>query len=244
MKWIATVIMTSAIAAGQTSPSTNVREAARRPAKQYTMEQFLDTTSISGGFFSADESRILFSSNKTGIWNAYTIAVGGGEWTPVTKSTTDSTYAVSFFPTDNRMLITRDQGGNELDHLYVLGEDGAERDLTPGEKLKAGFLDWTHDGSAFYVTSNERDPKFFDVYRYDAKTYSRTLFFENKDGYFPAGVSDDAQWVSLAKVNTTNDSDIYLWNAALKTTTKISPHTGRRTSRRRRSIRRRSISTS
>jgi dipeptidyl aminopeptidase/acylaminoacyl peptidase len=225
MRWIAPAILASAIAA-QSRPAQNLREATPRPAKQYTMEQFLDTTSISGGFFSADESRILFSSNRTGIWNAYTIPAAGGEWTPVTRSAKDSTYAVSFFPTDNRILITRDQGGNELGHLYVLGEDGAERDLTPGEKLKADFLGWTHDGSAFYVTSNERDPKFFDIYRYDAKSYSRTLFFENTDGYFPAGVSDDAQWVSLAKVNTTNDSDIYLWNAALKTSKNISPHTG------------------
>jgi hypothetical protein len=37
-----------------------------RPSKQYTIEQFLDTTSMSGASFSADESRILFSSNKTG----------------------------------------------------------------------------------------------------------------------------------------------------------------------------------
>ena len=80
----------------------------------------MTTTSITGASFSADESRILFSSNKTGIWNAYTIPVAGGEWTPMTKSTTDSTYAVSFFPKDDRILFTRDQGGNELNHLYVL----------------------------------------------------------------------------------------------------------------------------
>ena len=95
-----------------------------RPSKQYTIEQFLDTTSMSGASFSPDESRILFSSNKTGIWNAYTVAVTGGEWTPVTQSTTDSTYAVAFFPKDDRILYTRDQGGNELNHLYVLGKDG------------------------------------------------------------------------------------------------------------------------
>ena len=81
-----------------------------RAPKQYTIEQFLNTVSISGASFSADESRLLFSSNKTGIWNAYTVSAGGGEWTPVTASTTDSTYAVSFFPHDDRILITRDQG--------------------------------------------------------------------------------------------------------------------------------------
>jgi hypothetical protein len=41
-----------------------------RPLKQYTIEQFLGTTSIGGASFSPDESRLLFSSNKTGIWEA------------------------------------------------------------------------------------------------------------------------------------------------------------------------------
>jgi dipeptidyl aminopeptidase/acylaminoacyl peptidase len=227
MKWIASLILAAALVGSQPAqPPRSAAAAARRPLKQYTIEQFLDTTSIAGASFAPDESRILFSSNKTGIWNAYTIPVGGGPWTPVTASTKESTYAVSFFPHDNRMLITRDQGGNELNHLYVLAADGGERDLTPGSRLKAQFMSWAHDGSAFYVSSNERDPKFFDLYRYDAKTYDRVLFFENKDGYFPGRVSADGQWVALVKERTTNDSDIYVWNAATKATTHISKHAG------------------
>jgi dipeptidyl aminopeptidase/acylaminoacyl peptidase len=190
------------------------------------MEQLLDTTAIQGASFSADESRLLFSSNRTGIWNAYTIPVAGGPWTMVTKSTSDSTYAVSFFPHDNRVLLTRDQGGNELNHLYVLAEDGSERDLTPGDRLRAQFGGWTPDGSAFYVISNERDPRFFDIYRYDARTYARTMFFENTDGYLPAEVSGDGNWVALSRVTTTNDSDVYLWNASSKATRHITKHSG------------------
>ena len=208
--------------------ASQVVQAPRQP-KQYTIEQFLNTTSVSGASFSPDESRLLFSSNKTGIWNAYTILVSGGSWTPVTSSTTDSTYAVSFFPSDDRILITHDRGGNELNHLYVRTTSGDERDLTPGDKLKATFMQWTPDGSAFYVQTNERDPKAFDIYRYDSKTYSRTLFFENTDAYFPAQVSDDGKWVSLEKVITTNDSDVYVWNASSKKTTRISAHQGQAT---------------
>jgi dipeptidyl aminopeptidase/acylaminoacyl peptidase len=226
MRLIAAILVPAALAASQVAPANKPAGTSPRAVKQYTMEQFLDTTSIQGASFSADESRLLFSSNKTGIWNAYTIPVGGGVWTPVTTSTKDSTYAVSFFPHDNRVLVTRDQAGNELNHLYVLAEDGAERDLTPGDKIKAQFGGWTHDGSAFYVASNERDARFFDLYRYDAKTYARTMFFENKNGYLPAGVSDDAQWVALSKANTTNDSDMYLWNASSKETRHISKHAG------------------
>ena len=197
-----------------------------RPFKQYTIEQFLDTTSISGASFSHDESRLLFSSNKTGIWNAYTMPVSGGTWTPVTTSTTDSTYAVSFFPNDDRVIITRDQGGNELNHLYVRTPSGDERDVTPGSNLKAQFAGWTPTGDAFYVSTNERDPKFFDIYRLEAAGYARTLVFENKDGYFPSDVSDDGKWVSLEKVNTTNDSDLFVWNAATGKTVRVSEHSG------------------
>src|SRR3954463_5029110 len=136
MKWISCLTVAASIAVSGAARQAVAPQT--RPQKQYTMEQFLDTTSITGASFSPDESRILFSSNKTGIWNAYTVPVGGGAWTPVTTSTTDSTYAITYFPNDTRILITRDQGGNELNHVYVLG-DGAERDLTPGGKLKAEF---------------------------------------------------------------------------------------------------------
>jgi len=114
-----------------------------RPSKQYTIEQFMNVTGVRAAGFSADESRFLFSSNKTGIWNAYSIPVGGGAWTPVTTSTVDSTFAVAYFPTDDRVLFTRDQGGNELNHIYVKMLDGQEKDLTPGEKLKAQFSGWS-----------------------------------------------------------------------------------------------------
>ena len=198
----------------------------RKPSKEYTIEQFLDTLAIAGASFSGDESRILFSSNKTGIWNVYSVPVTGGPWTQITSSTTDSTYAVSFFPKDDRILLTRDQGGNELNHVYVRTPDGQERDLTPGDKLKASFAGWTPDGAAFFISSNERDPKFFDLYRYDSKTYERTLFYTNDGGFFPAGVSDDGRWVSLTKLNTTADSDIYLWDAQTKEARHLSPHKG------------------
>ena len=90
-----------------------------------------------------------------------------------------------YFPKDDRILFTRDQGGNELNHLYVRTPDGQERDLTPGEKLKAAFAGWTPDGSAFYVATNERDPRFFDIYRYDAKTYERTLLLQERARLLP-----------------------------------------------------------
>ncbi|WP_431099772.1 prolyl oligopeptidase family serine peptidase [Roseateles noduli] len=211
---------TAATAKAQARPSQP------RPAKPYTIEQFMATTSVRGASFSQDERRILFSSNATGIFNVYSQSVDGGEPVALTKSTTESHYAVSYFRNDDRVLFTRDQGGNENNHLIVRELDGSERDLTPGDKVKAGFSGWSRDGDAFFVTTNERDARYIDVYRYDAKTYARTLIYQNNDGNAVFDVSGDGRWVALGKTNTTADSDVYLYDTQSKETKHLTPHQG------------------
>ena len=199
---------------------------AARPSKQYGIEEFIESTGVAGASFSADESRILFSSNRSGVWNVYSMPVGGGEWTPVTTSTTDNTYSVAYFPNDDRVLVTRDEGGNELDHLYVIDPEGNERDLTPGGNLKADFMGFSQDGGSFYVITNERDPRYFDVYRYDSDDYGRELVFRNDAGYEPSEISPDGRWLALGQTHTTNDSDLHVVELATGEVTKVSQHEG------------------
>lgn len=199
----------------------------KRPSKQYTIEQFMETVTVRGASFSPDEKEILFSSNeKDGIFNAYTVPITGGPAKPLTASKTDTTYAVSFFPNDRRILYTRDQGGDEKNHLYVRELDGSERDLTPGKDLKASFAGWSRDRKSFYVASNERDPKFFDIYKYDAKRYGRSMFFKNEIGYEVAGISGDERWIALDRPNTTTDGDVFLYDLEKKSLTHITKHEG------------------
>jgi dipeptidyl aminopeptidase/acylaminoacyl peptidase len=200
------------------------KTAKQRPSRQYTIEDFMDTVRISGASFSADESVILVSSDETGIFNAYAISLSTTRRIPVTRSTNDSTFAISYFPKDNRFLFTRDRGGDEHNHLYVRELDGSERDLTPGEKLKASFAGWSRDDRAFYVLSNERDKRFFDLYRYDAAAYQRALLYQDTTGYRFGDISDDAKWIAFEKPNTTADSDIYLYDVTTKEMKHISPH--------------------
>jgi len=208
------------------APSLAFADAPVRKPKSYTIEQFLATEAINGASFSADEKRILFSSNRTGIYNVYAMPVAGGAATALTDSKGDSTFAVSFFPHDDRFLFTRDKGGNELNHLFVKGTDGSEKDLTPGEKLKAVFLGWNRAGDAFYVQTNERDARYFDVYRYDAKTYERKTIYQDDKGWQLGAMSDDERFLAFAKPNTTADSDMYLWDAKTKEATLLSKHDG------------------
>jgi dipeptidyl aminopeptidase/acylaminoacyl peptidase len=197
-----------------------------RPSKHYTIEQFMNTIAVGGASFSPDEKEILFSSDETGIRNVYSIPVTGGKARALTTSTTDTTSSIAYFPKDARFLYTRDQSGNELNHLYVREKDGSERDLTPGDKLKAGFYGWSHDKKSFFVSTNERDPKYFDLYRYDINSYDRVLLYKNESGYEVEAVSPDGQWVVVAQPISTADNDLYVYSVAKKETRKISEHTG------------------
>ena len=216
----------AAVAAGKPAVATAAEAKPAKPSKRYTIEQFMATVNIGGASFSADESRILFHSNETGIFNVYAMPVAGGKPVQLTHSKTDSHYAVGFFPGDDRFLYTRDQAGNELNHLYVRELDGSERDLTPGDKLKAEFQGWAGDDSAFYVSTNERDERFFDLYRLDAKTYARTLVFKNEAGWQIGDVSRDGRWLALGKTNTTADSDVHLADLKSGAVKHITPHQG------------------
>ncbi len=195
-----------------------------RPKRLYTIEQFLATTAISRPAISSDGSKVLFTSDASGIPNVQVVPFGGGKIEPLTKSTVESTYGVSWFPKDDRILFTHDQGGDEQNHLYVLAE-GKATDLTPGPKLKAMFIAWSHDDKAFFVETNERDPRYFDVYRYDAATYKRTLLYENTKEYSVVDISGDGRFISLEKPTTTSDNDLYLWDTEGRSLIHLSPHT-------------------
>lgn len=180
---------------------------------RYDAEAFFTTTSYalaSGYAWSPDDSELLVSSDETGIFNVYSVATADGSKKPLTTSTTDSTFAVSWFPGDARVLFTADQGGNELDHLYVRELSGETRDLTPGDEVKALFGGWSADGEHFYALTNERDPAAFDVYRYAADDYQRTLVFENTETLEVSAISPDGSTIALVKPRTSADSDIYL----------------------------------
>jgi len=208
------------------APAQKRKEAAARNVKQYTIEQFMDTTRIRDSSFSPDEKSILFSSNKSGIFNVYTVPVTGGAPRQLTNSAKETTYAVSYFPHDARFLYMHDQGGNENSHLYMMDAEGKETDLTPGEKTKAGFIGWSHDKKSFFFSTNERDPRFFDIYEMTIADFRRSLVYQDTAGYELGAISNDKKYIAFAKPNTTIDSDIYLYNTETKELKNISEHQG------------------
>src|SRR5215813_1564010 len=60
--------------------------ATERQVQTYSVEDFYKTNDFFGGSFSPDKSKILLSSNLTGIFNVVSIPVAGGTPTSLTHS--------------------------------------------------------------------------------------------------------------------------------------------------------------
>jgi dipeptidyl aminopeptidase/acylaminoacyl peptidase len=225
---VASTISVFAAACGASPDAGRPQATAEQPLvpRQYSVADFYENTQFSGASWARDKQRILVSSNRSGIWNAYVVPVAGGDPVALTQSATNSVFALSSFPGDDRILFSSDEGGNELTHIYVRNPDGSSRDLTPGKKLKSNFLGWSGDDASFFVSTNERDQRYFDLYEIAADTYERTLLYRNTEGFQLGPISRNKRYVALVKPRTTSDTDIYLHDRQSNTTKNITAHTG------------------
>jgi dipeptidyl aminopeptidase/acylaminoacyl peptidase len=210
------------------------QETAASPAKHnlYSAADFFGTTSFgmpssSGHTFSPDGSKVLITSDETGVFNAYAVDISTGERKAVTESTSNYHSAVSYFPADERVLFTADGGGDELNHVWVKELDGSTRDLTATDNTKASFAGWSADGSQFYILSNERDPKSMDLYLYSAENYDREMVFQNEMSLAISDISPDGRWIAMVKPVSSADSNVYLVETSFNAEPKlITQHDG------------------
>ena len=187
---------------------------------QYSIEQFMDNENAFSNGFSSDKSKVLITSNRSGIYNIYSTPVAGGEMMQITQSDSASVFGISYFPDDDRILFRMDGNGDEIYKIFV--KDGEEINrLTPAENVRALFRGWAKDGKSFFYGSNERDARYMDHYEMDISDFSSTIVYQNNDGMQFGGMSDDRKYILLSKPINTNDSNMYLLNNENGTMTKI-----------------------
>lgn len=169
---------------------------------------------------------LLVSNDETGIFNAWEIPVDGSSPRQLTSSSTNSVFAISYLPADNRILYRSDQGGNEIGHIYLRKEDGSTMDLTPDSAAKAEFVQWSRDKKSFLYLSNKRDPRFMDLYELEISEFTPKLIYRNDSGLDVSAISNSKRYVALSKTVTTANSDIYLYDLMDKKMKLITSHEG------------------
>ena len=198
----------------------NEEVAENREIQQYTIEQFMDNENSFANGYNANKSKVLMTSNRSGIYNMYTTPATGGELTPVTKSDSASIFGISYFPEDDRILFRMDGNGDEIFKIYMKDGENIQA-LTPIENVRALFRGWSKDGKSFYYGSNERNPKYLDHYEMNLETMTPTLIYQVEEGFDFAGMSDDKRYIALVSPINTNDSDLFILNTETNEKTKV-----------------------
>ena len=200
------------------APLTQAPTQTIRPPKQYTIEQFLNTTSISGASFSADESphpvlveqdrhleRVHHSSKRRLV---------------------DADHLVND-RFDLRRFIFPDRRPHP-DHARP-GRQRAEPSLRPNGGRRGARSDAGREAEGEFpavvagrlgilrarrTSAMPRPSTSIATTRRPTRARCST---RTRRRIFPAQVSDDGKWVSLVKITTTNDTDVYVWSAADET---------------------------
>lgn len=198
---------------------------AKKEVKEYTIEQFYKTRNISGGYFNKDESKVAVNNNQTGIYNVYEINLSDTSMKAITNSTKESFFVDDYVTGTDNIIYSADKGGNENSHLYLLKAGDSAKGLTPGEKEKTNFFGWNKAKTILYYISNKRDPRYFDLYKMDTAIWASTIIYKNDSGYNVSNISFNEQYLLLTKTITTDENEMYLFDATSKQMKKISSDT-------------------
>jgi dipeptidyl aminopeptidase/acylaminoacyl peptidase len=199
----------------------------KKEIRQYSIDQFFKTVSVSGNMdFSSDDSALLFSTNETGIFNVFELNLEDGSKKQITSSGSESCFSLGYVRGTKQILFSADKGGNEITHLYLLdiGKPTIDSaiDLTPGEKVKVNFNGWSKDRKTLFFSSNERDPQYFDLYRMNTGDWKKEMIFKNTDGYDLTVRTKDGSIIALTKPVTTSESRLFILNTGNGRLTEIS----------------------
>ena len=88
-----------------------------KEVQKYSIETLMSNNRSSGGYFSKDASKLLYSSDKSGVFNLYEVDLNSLKETQVTNSVEESYFAVAYSPLTNEVIYRADKGGNENSHL-------------------------------------------------------------------------------------------------------------------------------
>ena len=180
--------------------------------KVYGIEDFFDNVSISGGYFSTDEEKIIFSSNQSGIFNVYEANIQTGKINQLTASNKESFFVRAYVPNSNDFIYSADNEGNEINHLFLKKEDDTVIDLTPNENEKSMFYKWSNDNQFLYYLTNKRDSRYFDLYKMKIGQWNPEIIYKNEDNLSLSDISNDEKYLLLSKSITTSENKFYLFD--------------------------------
>ncbi len=190
-----------------------------------SLPALLEARSAAPADVSPDGRTVLVLSNLSGTMQAYRLPATGGDVVQLTDF--EDAVASARFLEDGRVLIQKDEGGNERHQLYLVDAGGS----TPPEPLvyEPEFMhldpQQSHDGSLLAYACNRRNGLDFDVFVRDLRTGEERTVFAPGGMTVPTGFSPDGRWLSTARLTERpGDNDIHLIDVRSGEVVHASPH--------------------
>jgi dipeptidyl aminopeptidase/acylaminoacyl peptidase len=187
------------------------------------LRDLLEMRTAAPASFSDDGSVLLVSSDLGGTAQLYLQPVGGGELRQLTDE--PEPVAGFFLPGSGRVLLQMDEGGNELEQLYVLEVGSKPQPLVvePGVFHRTPAA--SRDGRLLAYASNRRNGVDWDVVVRDLGSGEERIVFEEGGWCQVAGFSPDGSLLAVLKLTErTGDNDLYLVDVASGESFSALPH--------------------
>ena len=175
----------------------------------FGIDRFLNIKSAISPSWSPDGRNLAFLMNLTGSMQVWTVPREGG-WPEQLTFFSDRIMEVAYSPTDDRLLVLKDNGGDERAQLYSLSADGSEMTAlcpAPGS-MDAGV--WSPDGRQIAFHSNRRSPAFFDLYQVQAEGGEPELLLQHGGTNRVSTFSPDGRYLLFTRHQASLVNGLYL----------------------------------
>lgn len=188
-------------------------------------ERFLHVRHTYGGTLGPD-NRLAFLSNMTGVAQLWRLDAPQ-RWPEQLTFDTERVTSAYYNPTRPLIAFLRDRGGNEMEQVFVMDENGAqERLLTNAPDRKHIFGGWSPDGAALAWSANTRRITDFDVYVHDLESGETRRVYEGEGWHYAAAWLPDGEHLLIGHLTSNTNNDLYLLNLRTGETEHLTPHTG------------------
>ncbi|MCJ7457575.1 MAG: S9 family peptidase [candidate division Zixibacteria bacterium] len=170
--------------------------------KQIPLRDFFKNPEKAYFQISPDGNYISFTQPYENRMNIFVQARGSNQAKRVTE-VTDRDIAEYFWKGNDRLIYSKDFGGDENFHLFAVDREGGNvKDLTPFDSTRVMLIDdLKDDPTDVIIGMNKRKREIFDAYRLNTVTGNLTLIAENP-GNITGWVTDHTGGIRVA---TTTD---------------------------------------
>ncbi|HEX9888224.1 MAG TPA: S9 family peptidase [Nitriliruptorales bacterium] len=193
---------------------------------------YLEIRTAGASGFSPDGTKVLVSTNLPGTSQLYRLdRDGDGELAQLTAF--DEPVGGAYLPTEDRLLLAMDAGGNERHQLYRM-DDEVDAPVTSAAQLETLVEDHDHihrsggvtrDGRYLAYATNARNGTDFDLHVLDLASGEDRAVHQPGGWASAAGFSPDGRWLASHELTTKpGDNRVLLLDLEEHRAIELAPH--------------------